>query len=98
MLCGLLNRTSDGQYEKRFSKLFVLLSEIYQVTVDSHYTFQDIASVMAVTGCYSTTEPLIDAQCDIYIQKIGPNYRAYMYATLCIILLRMAVVGVRPLY
>ena len=49
-----------------------------QVRVDNHYSFQDIGSVMAVTGCYSTTEPLIDAQCDIYIQKIGSHYRAFM--------------------
>jgi len=49
-----------------------------QVKVDEHYSYQDVASVMAVTSCYSTAEPHVDAVCDIHVQKIGPHYRAYM--------------------
>jgi len=48
------------------------------VKVDEHYAYQDVASVMAVTECYSTSEPHIDAVCDIHVQKIGPHYRAYV--------------------
>ena len=47
--------------------------------MDEHYSYQDVASVMAVTNCYSTAEPHVDAACDIYVQKIGPQYRVYMY-------------------
>jgi len=37
---------------------------------------------MAVTTCYSTAEPHVDAVCDISVQKIGPHYRVYLYDTL----------------
>ena len=47
----------------------------------NHHDFQDIAGVVGVSGCYSTTELYVDTLYDIHIQKIGNNYKAYMWVS-----------------
>jgi glutathione synthase/RimK-type ligase-like ATP-grasp enzyme len=48
-----------------------------KVKVENQQSFQDIASLTAVANSYSTTELLVEAQCDIYIEKIGNSYKAF---------------------
>jgi hypothetical protein len=34
--------------------------------------------VVAVTGTYCTSEPYVESRCDVHIQKIGNQYKAFM--------------------
>ena len=48
-----------------------------KVKVDSLQQYQDIKSVLLVSQSHCTIEPFIDAKCDLQVQKIGTNYKAF---------------------
>ena len=48
--------------------------------MENEASLQDITSVIAIAGCYCTVEPYVDSKYDLYIQKIGNNYRTFVYA------------------
>ena len=49
-----------------------------KVRVDSQASFQDLASVVAVSTHYCTVEEFIDAKYDLHIFKIDKHYKALM--------------------
>lgn len=51
---------------------------IGKVKADSLVHFQELLSVLACVDNYITVEPYIDAKCDVHVQKIGNNYKAFM--------------------
>lgn len=59
-----------------------------KVKADNPVDFQDVASLVAMTGYYATSEPFIESRCDIHIEKIGDFYKAFaLVAFLCTLLL-----------
>ncbi|KAI2801800.1 Asparaginyl-tRNA synthetase, cytoplasmic (Asparagine--tRNA ligase) (AsnRS), partial [Blomia tropicalis] len=48
-----------------------------KIKVENLQQYQDIRSVLMVTPNYCTIEPFIDSKCDLQIQKIGTNYKAF---------------------
>ncbi|CAF0891544.1 unnamed protein product [Didymodactylos carnosus] len=53
-----------------------------KVKVENPYNYQDLTSVVAISNCYSTVETFIDARCDVYVQKIGQYYKAFIRKSL----------------
>ena len=53
--------------------------------VENQAGLQDITSVVAIAGCYCTMEPYVDSKYDLYIQKIGNNYRTFVYVSVIIL-------------
>lgn len=53
-----------------------------KIKVENPYDFQDLTSVVAISNCYSTIEPYIDGRCDVYVQKIGQYYKAFIRKSL----------------
>ena len=70
----VLSCIADDTVRPRFNFIPVF---VYQVCVPNHRSFQDIASIVAISDTYATTEPFIPGKCDIRIQKIGNHYRAF---------------------
>jgi hypothetical protein len=49
-----------------------------KIKIDNPNNYEDLSRTIAISNCYFTTEPYINARCDVYIQKIGQNYKAFM--------------------
>ena len=53
--------------------------------LDSQSALQDAAGLLtgsgsnSESGCYCTIEPYIESKFDVHIQKIGGNYKAFMW-------------------
>jgi len=54
-----------------------------KVKVENETTYQDIASVVAVSGQYVTVENYVEAKHDLHIFKIGDFYRAIICSHCC---------------
>lgn len=71
---------------------------LLQVKVDNQASLQDITSVVAIADCYSTMEPYIDSKYDLYIQKIGNNYRTFVYVCSNILLAYLLSIALNTLH
>nr|CAH8856993.1 unnamed protein product [Trichobilharzia regenti] len=49
-----------------------------KVKADTPFIYQDLVGLMISGQTYATTEPFVDANCDLHVQKIGTNYKAFM--------------------
>ncbi|EEC07494.1 synapsin, putative, partial [Ixodes scapularis] len=49
-----------------------------KMKVENNQDFQEVASVVALTGSYCVVEPLVDTRCDLHVQKIGTSYKAFV--------------------
>ncbi|RWS08060.1 Synapsin-like protein, partial [Dinothrombium tinctorium] len=49
-----------------------------KMKIDNPSDFHDIVSIVACSKTFATIEPYVEAKCDIHIQKIGNNYKAFM--------------------
>lgn len=52
---------------------------IGKARAETSQEFLDLASLAAMTNAYCTSEPYIDTKYDVHVQKIGNNYKAFMY-------------------
>ncbi|KAF8561085.1 hypothetical protein P879_07180, partial [Paragonimus westermani] len=50
-----------------------------KIRADNPISFQDITSLLVTGNAYATTEPYVDAKCDLHVQKIGQQYRAFVF-------------------
>merc|ERR1711871_1545925 len=49
-----------------------------KMRINDHHDYEDFRSVIAMThGSYCTSEPFVDGEYDVRLQKIGSHYRAY---------------------
>ncbi|VDP80727.1 unnamed protein product [Echinostoma caproni] len=50
-----------------------------KIRADNPIAYQDITSLLVSNNLYATSEPFVDAKCDIHVQKIGPHYKAFAF-------------------
>jgi hypothetical protein len=49
-----------------------------KIRAESPAHFQELLCALACCDTYLTVEPYVDAKCDVHVQKIGTNYKAFM--------------------
>lgn len=50
-----------------------------KMRVESQSDLQDVSTLAGLAHAYATTEQFVDAKYDIRVQKIGSNYKAFMF-------------------
>lgn len=83
LILSLFERWSSLQVSASRYPVVVKLGHAHggvgKARAETNQEFLDLASLAALANTYCTSEPYVDTKYDVHVQKIGNNYKAFMW-------------------